>query len=209
MKRALILVDIQHDFLPGGALAVQDGDAIIPIAARLARDPRFDLVVATKDWHPVEHKSFAANHPGRKPFDVIDLDGIPQVLWPVHCVQHSQGATLAKAVEESLPATRALVVTKGENPQVDSYSAFFDNGRRIDTGLAGALRKHGIDEVVIAGLALDYCVKATALDAARLGFSTTVLIDATRAVEASPGDGDKAMTEMRSAGIRISRSADA
>src|SRR5262245_51197268 len=138
----LILVDIQNDFLPGGALAVPDGDAIVPIVNRIL--PRFDLVIATQDWHPVNHGSFAANHPGRKPFEQINLHGLPQTLWPVHCVQNTGGACFAPGLD-----TRriARVFPKGTDPQWDSYSGLFDNGRRSSTGLAERLKKQGADEL--------------------------------------------------------------
>jgi nicotinamidase/pyrazinamidase len=200
---ALILVDIQNDFLPGGALAVPEGDAVIPIANRL--QPHFDLVVATQDWHPANHASFAANHPGRCIGELIELDGLEQRLWPVHCVQESPGADLAPGLD-----TRRIVrvFQKGVDPHIDSYSGFFDNGHRRATGLGGYLQRRGVTDVFLAGLATDYCVKFTALDALRLGFNTTVIEDACRGVNLSPGDVTAALEEMQRSGARIVRSDD-
>jgi len=195
---ALILVDLQNDFLPGGALPVPHGDEVIPVANELQR--RFDLVVATKDWHPPNHGSFAANHPGKEPGDRIMLDGIEQILWPVHCVQNTHGAEFAAAFDTS---RIAHVFHKGINPQIDSYSTFFDNAHRRHTGLAHYLEKHEIKNIYLMGLALDYCVKYSALDAAKLGFKTHVVIDGCRGVELKRGDTHSAIDEMRRAGVKI------
>ena len=177
--RALLLIDIQNDFLPGGRLAVPAGDEIIPLVNALQL--RFDLVVATQDWHPAGHQSFASSHTGRAQFEQIDLHGLPQVLWPDHCTQASDGAALAPALQtERIEA----LFRKGMNPEIDSYSAFFDNGHRKSTGLADYLRGRGVTEVVVAGLAADYCVYYSALDALAAGFATTVITDATRAISA-------------------------
>lgn len=200
---ALILVDLQNDFLPGGALAVPQGDRVIPLANQLAA--RFPLVVATQDWHPASHGSFAAQHPGRRPGETIDLAGLPQVLWPVHCVQHTPGAAFAAALDTSR-ITRLF--PKGTDPTIDSYSGFFDNGHRKATGLGDYLRSQGVTDVTVLGLATDYCVKFTALDARRLGFGVTLVIDACRGVELAPGDCARAIDEMRTAGVRIVESAD-
>ncbi|MBI5533381.1 MAG: bifunctional nicotinamidase/pyrazinamidase [Deltaproteobacteria bacterium] len=196
--RVLILVDIQNDFLPGGALAVPRGDEVIEPANRIQSS--FDRVVATQDWHPRAHGSFASQHPGRKPGEVVELYGLQQVLWPEHCVQETQGAALAGGLTTT---AIARVFRKGMDPRVDSYSGFFDNGGKNDSGLAAWLREQGAREVVVCGLALDYCVKFTALDAARLGFRTRLLGDACRAVELSPGDGRRAIEEMQSAGVEL------
>jgi nicotinamidase/pyrazinamidase len=202
--RALILVDIQNDFLPGGALAVPHGDEVIPVANRVS--PRFELVVATQDWHPRDHGSFAANHPGKKVGDVIDLHGLPQVLWPVHCVQGTAGAALAPALDVSRVRK---VFQKGTDPAIDSYSGFFDNGHRRSTGLADYLREQGVTEVFVMGLATDYCVKFTALDAVqRAGLKTTLIEDGCRGVNLRPGDSDAAVAEMRAAGVHVLRSGD-
>jgi len=197
-RTALIVVDVQNDFLPGGALAVPHGDEVIPVINRLARG--FELVVATQDWHPPNHLSFAANHPGRTVGEVVELDGLKQVLWPVHCVQGTPGAELAAGLDS---ARIAHVVKKGTDPRVDSYSGFFDNGRRRDTGLNRWLRSQGVERVVVTGLATDYCVKATALDAAELGFETTVVTDACRAVNLSPDDEQQALDELQAAGVCV------
>jgi nicotinamidase/pyrazinamidase len=201
--KALIVVDVQNDFCPGGALAVREGDQIVPVINRIL--PRFDLVVATRDWHPRHHGSFAANHPGRQPGEVIELTGLPQVLWPVHCVAGTPGAQLHPGLDRS---RIDHVVHKGTDPAIDSYSGFFDNGRRAATGLDRLLRDHHIDEVYVCGLATDYCVKATALDAASHGFKTYLIEDASRGVELHPGDVQRAIEEMRANGVAVVRSDD-
>ena len=196
--RALILVDIQNDFMPGGALPVPDGTAVIEVANALAKE--FDLVVATQDWHPPDHESFASRHPGRAPGEVVDLHGLEQVLWPDHCVQGTYGAEFVDALDTSVIVA---VFRKGTDPQVDSYSGFFDNGRRKATGLADWLRTHSVDSVTIAGVATDYCVKWTALDAVREGFAVTVVADGCRGVEVTQGDSKRAFGEMRDAGVCV------
>ncbi len=198
---ALILVDIQNDFLPGGALPVPSGDEIIPIANTL--QSRFDLVVATQDWHPPSHGSFAANHPGQKVGDIVMLDGLRQLLWPVHCVQNTHGAAFPEELEVQLIRK---VVQKGVDPLIDSYSGFYDNGRRHETGLASYLKSNSVDTVYLAGLATDYCVKATALDAASLGFKTHLLVHACKGIDLNSGDVEAATNEMHHAGVIISRS---
>ncbi|MEO8410139.1 MAG: bifunctional nicotinamidase/pyrazinamidase [Propionivibrio sp.] len=181
MKDAvLILVDIQNDFLPGGALAVPGGDAIIPVVNRL--QPHFALVVATQDWHPPDHMSFATNHAGAKPFDQTTLHGSPQTLWPDHCVQGTPGAEFAPSLD--LRRVEAIF-RKGTDPEIDSYSGFFDNGRRKSTGLADYLRGKGVTSVYLVGLAGDICVWFTALDAARAGFRTTMVNDACQPLDAA------------------------
>lgn len=198
--RALLLVDLQNDFMPFGALPVIGGDSVVPIANALI--PRFSLVVASQDWHPAGHGSFASNHPGSSAGDVIDLAGVPQVLWPDHCVQDTPGASFHSALDI---AGIDHVVRKGTDPDVDSYSAFYDNDRRKDTGLAAFLEAHGAEDLVIMGLATDYCVRATVLDACGLGFAVTVIEDGCRGVEVSSGDSQRALGEMRSAGARVVR----
>jgi nicotinamidase/pyrazinamidase len=198
MLKTLILVDIQNDFLPGGALAVPQGDQVISIANRL--QPEFDLVVATQDWHPANHGSFAVNHPGKRVGEVIDLNGLAQTLWPVHCVQDTAGAELSQALHTQ-DITR--IFQKGSDPHVDSYSGFFDNGRRKDTGLGSFLWREGVDQVYVMGLATDYCVKFTALDSASLGFDTSVILDGCRGVNLQPGDIDRAIAEMHNTGITL------
>jgi nicotinamidase/pyrazinamidase len=200
---ALILVDIQNDFLPGGALGVPNGDEVIPVANCIA--PRFDLVVATQDWHPPDHGSFAANHPGKQPGDVVDLNGIEQILWPVHCVQDTPGAAFAGALDTSRVAR---VFQKGTDPAIDSYSTFFDNARRKATGLGDYLNERGVRDVYILGLATDYCVKFSALDAVELGFGTHVIADGCRAVNLEAQDEANAMAEMKRAGVIVVGSVD-
>lgn len=203
--RALILVDIQNDFLPGGALGVPDGDAVVPVANALLARLRVEHVVATQDLHPPRHGSFASSHPGRRPFEQGALGGQPQVLWPDHCVAGTAGAELAPGLDR---ARIGRIFPKGTDPTVDSYSGFYDNDRRRSTGLGDWLRGQGVDELLILGLATDYCVKATALDALRLGFGVTVVEDGCRAVEMRPGDGARALAELREAGARVRSSAE-
>ncbi len=198
MKRALIIIDVQNDFVPGGALPTRGGDEVVPVINRL--QPELELVVATQDWHPANHGSFASNHPGHKPGEVIDLHGLQQILWPDHCVQGSKGAELHPALDR---ARIAKVVQKGTDPAIDSYSAFFDNGRRKATGLEAYLREQQVTDVAIAGLATDYCVLWSARDAHSLGFRTHVIRDACRGVELQPGDIERAFAEMRSLGIEL------
>ena len=200
--RALILVDIQNDFVPGGALAVREGDLVVPIANRLM--PNFDLVVATQDWHPPDHGSFAANHPGRSIGEVIDLNGLPQVLWPVHCVQFTSGAAFVRGLEVE---RIQRVFQKGTNPGIDSYSGFFDNGHRRATGMGDWLSERGVRDVWVMGLATDYCVKFTAQDGIKLGFDVHLIEDGCRGVDLKPGDVSRAVEEMRQAGVRIIDSA--
>ena len=201
--KALILVDIQNDFLPGGALAVPEGDVIIPIANRL--QTVFPLVVATQDWHPANHGSFAAHHPGKNLFEQIDLNGLPQTLWPAHCVQGTAGAELAPALQRK---RIAKIFPKGTDPAIDSYSGLFDNGHRKSTGLGEWLKIQGVTEVFVCGLATDYCVKFTALDAAQFGFKTWFIVDASRGVNLRPDDVKNAIAEMNRAGIATRHSAD-
>ncbi|NVB78967.1 MAG: bifunctional nicotinamidase/pyrazinamidase [Kofleriaceae bacterium] len=199
--RALILVDLQNDFCPGGALAVERGHETIEVAKKLI--PQFDIVVATQDWHPPHHKSFAANNPGTKVGDVIELEGLPQVMWPAHCVQGTRGAEL----HDALPRDAITeVFRKGTDPAIDSYSGFFDNGHRKATGLGEWLVARGVDHVVVLGLATDYCVKFTALDARNLGLDVTLVEDGCRAVNLSPQDEAKAIAEMRAAGVKVTTS---
>ena len=196
--KALLLIDIQNDFLPGGALAVSEGDQVVTVANRLM--PRYELVVATQDWHPADHRSFASQHPGHAVGDVITLDGLDQILWPDHCVQGTFGAEFAPGLN-----TDGIqhVVQKGTDRDIDSYSGFFDNARRKTTDLEAYLRKQDVDEVHLVGLATDYCVKFTALDAVDLGFKTVVIEAGVRGVELTAGDCERALAEMRAAGIQI------
>ena len=201
--KALYIIDIQNDFCPGGALAVADGDQIIPIVNRL--QSKFDLVIMSQDWHPADHGSFAANHPGTNPGEIIDLNGLGQILWPVHCVQGSFGAEFKAGLETN---KAAAIFRKGTDRTIDSYSGFYDNGQRAATGAFGYLKELGVTDLYVAGLATDYCVKFTALDGNALGFNTHVIADACRGVNLQPGDVDEALDEMRTAGISIVQSAD-
>ena len=196
--RALLIIDVQNDFLPGGALAVPHGDEVVDAVNALI--PQYDVVVATQDWHPPNHQSFAAEHPQHGVGDVIRLGDLEQMLWPTHCVQGEHGADLAAGLNQT---DIDHVVRKGVDPSIDSYSAFFDNARRQSTGLAEYLRNRRVDEVHLAGLATDYCVKATALDAAELGFRVVLLQHAVRGVDLQPGDCLRAIEEMRAAGVEI------
>lgn len=199
--RALLLIDIQNDFMPTGSLPVREGDAVVPVANALM--PKFALVVATQDWHPADHGSFAVNHPGTKPGDVIELGGVPQVLWPPHCVQNTAGAHFH-------PELNVLdiddVVRKGTDAAVDSYSGFFDNARRHKTGLDELLKGRDVDELVILGLATDYCVRATCLDGLELGYAVTLVEDGCRAVDLAAGDGERAIAQVHDAGAAVARS---
>ena len=205
MTTGLLLIDIQPDFFPGGALAVGDGDHILTGVTQLMNDQTFEVVVATQDWHPADHVSFASNNPGKTPFEVIDLHGHPQTLWPDHCVQGSAGAQL----HPELNWDRIdLILRKGTDPSVDSYSAFRNNfnaeGDRPATGLSGYLHARGVHEVTLAGLARDYCVAWSAEDAVSEGFATRIRWDLTRSVDPS-GDNELAK-HLTSLGATIARS---
>ena len=184
--KALILIDIQNDFIPGGALPVPSGDEIISVVNKL--QGKFPLVIATQDWHPPGHKSFASSHPGKSVFETISLDGLEQVLWPDHCIQGSFGAEF----HAGLHTTRIeAIFRKGTDPTIDSYSGLYDNGHRKSTGLAGYLRERGVTEVFVCGLAADYCVFFTARDLLTEGFATYFIEDATRPIS------DEGMQEAR------------
>lgn len=199
--KALIIIDVQYDFLPGGALAVNEGDQIIPVINQLQK--KFEFIVATQDWHPADHGSFAANHKGKNPGDFIQLGNVEQVLWPVHCVQDSRGAEFHRDIDQT---KWSHIIRKGTNPYVDSYSGFFDNDRRENTGLSQYLKENGVEEVVVTGLATDYCVKFTVLDAIKEGFEATVVTDATKGVNLSPQDYDSAIKEMVKSGAEAKSS---
>jgi nicotinamidase/pyrazinamidase len=198
---ALLLVDIQNDFCAGGALAVPDGDAVVPVANALGR--RFERVVATQDWHPPTHLSFASNHVGKQPYELSELDGLPQVLWPPHCVQGTRGAEFHPALERS---RIERVFQKGTDERIDSYSGFYDNGQRKATGLGDYLKHAGVTDLIVLGLATDYCVKWTALDARRLGFGVRVVEDGCRGVALTRESVPNAFAEMIAAGVRIVQS---
>ena len=193
---ALLVIDVQNDFCPGGALAVEDGDAIIPRINAMMDD--FEAVILTQDWHPGDHSSFADSHPGKAPFEMIDMDYGPQVLWPVHCVQGTPGA----AFHPDLRTDADLIIRKGFRRGIDSYSAFFENDHETPTGLDGYLRTRGIDRLTMVGLALDFCVNFSAVDAARLGFDVTVDLNATRAIDLN-GSLANARAGMLEAGVTL------
>lgn len=176
--KTLIVVDLQKDFIPGGYLPVPKGDEIVTLINGIVS--KFDLVVATQDWHPANHLSFASNHEGRKPFEEIMLDGLTQTLWPDHCVQGSDGANFAPGFDDRRVEA---IFRKGTDPRIDSYSGFFDNGHRKSTGLADYLRGRGVRELYVCGLASEYCVLYTALDAIAQGFDTYYIADLTRALD--------------------------
>ena len=201
-SEVLLVVDVQNDFMPDGALAVARGDEIVPLVNQLAR--RFSHVVLTQDWHPPSHVSFAANHAGRQPFEMMTLPYGEQVLWPTHCVQNTPGAALHADLD--IPHARA-VIRKGHHAGVDSYSAFLEADRTTPTGLAGYLRDTGVTRVWCCGLATDYCVAWSALDARAAGFEVAVIEDATRAIDLN-GSLDNAWREMRAAGVERVQSAD-
>ena len=195
MTSALLVIDMQYDFCPGGALAVPGGDSIVPgINAAMAA---FPAVILTQDWHPAGHSSFASEHPGKAPFDMVEMPYGPQVLWPDHCIQGSRGA----AFHEDLDTARAdLIIRKGMNPDIDSYSAFFENDHATPTGLHGYLQTRGLTDLTLVGLATDFCVKFSGLDAARLGYRVTLRQDLVRGIDLD-GSLDAAMGEMRAAGV--------
>jgi len=201
--KALIIVDLQNDFIPGGALPVRHSDEVIPLANELQR--RFELVLATQDWHPPDHGSFAANHPGKKPGDRIMLDGIEQILWPVHCVQNTRGAEFASTFDTS---RIARIFHKGIEPRIDSYSTFFDNAHRRETGLSDYLKERSIKDIYLMGLALDYCVKYSVLDSRQLGLNTHVILDGCRGIGLELGDLDRALDEMKHAGAVLLQSSE-
>lgn len=198
--KALILVDIQNDFCPGGNLAVKDGDKIIPLVNQLQKQKDYDLIIATQDFHPKNHKSFASNNSGKSVGDLVELNGQVQVMWPDHCVQGSIGAEFHKDLDMN---KIVKIFKKGTNPEVDSYSGFFDNDHKSSTGLGEYLKSKNILMVDVVGLALDYCVKATAMDANNLGFITTVIVPATRAVNLNVDDDLKAIAELKKSGVLI------
>ncbi len=197
---ALLIIDVQNDFCPGGALAVEDGSAIVPLINRL--QSKFPLKVMTQDWHPAEHTSFADNHADAQPFSMIDMPYGPQVLWPTHCVQGSRGADFHDELETD---NVALIVRKGFRKEIDSYSAFFENDRTTPTGLTGYLREQGMTSLVMTGLATDFCVRFSAVDAAKLGFDVSVVSDACRAIDMDGSLGD-AMRDFEENGVKITTS---
>ena len=194
--RTLIIIDVQNDFIPGGALAVPGGDEIVPLINRL--QPKFDLVIATQDWHPEGHASFASSHLGKKQFESIKIDGLDQVLWPDHCVQNSEGAEFHPDLDT---ARVEAIFRKGTNPKIDSYSGFYDNAHLKSTGLAGYLREKGVKELYFCGLAAEFCVFFSLKDALEEGFQATLIEDATRALDNDQFD--KAKAEIRQKGGKL------
>lgn len=198
MSQALIVIDVQNDFCPGGALAVPEGDQVVaPINALIAEA---DLVILSQDWHPANHSSFADNHKGASPFDMITLDYGEQTLWPAHCIQGSKGAEFHAGLNV---AAADAIIRKGTRPSIDSYSTFFENDRKTPTGLVGLLRERGVTSVCLTGLALDYCVAYSALDAAQQGFDVTVVQHATRAID-NNGSLEHARRAMLEQGVNLS-----
>ncbi len=198
MVKALILVDLQNDFFEGGALDVPESNSIIPVINGILN--LFSLVVFTKDWHPEGHISFASSHKGKKEFDSIKIDGLVQILWPEHCIQNSFGSRIHDRIKVR---EDAIFITKGSDKYVDSYSGFYDNHKKHSTGLGDLLKMKNATDIYICGLATDYCVKYTALDSAEYNFNTWLIIDASKAVNMTPGDSDKALCEMESKKIKI------
>jgi nicotinamidase/pyrazinamidase len=200
---ALIIVDMQNDFCPGGALAVPEGDEIVPVINKLSY--KFKRIIATQDWHPPNHVSFALNHPGKKEFDIINYEGIEQVLWPKHCVPGTEGA-------EFNPGLNAekfdLILRKGNNPKIDSYSAFRENDKKTLTGLEGYLKNLNVKRTYFCGLALDYCVFYSSMDSKELGFETYVIIDGTKGIDSPEGNIEESLNVMRKKGIEIVESND-
>jgi nicotinamidase/pyrazinamidase len=200
-KTALIFIDLQNDFFPGGSLGVPGADAIFPLANTI--QDRFNLVIATQDWHPKNHKSFANNHPSHKIFETVVLNGLPQVLWPDHCVQDTKGAELHSSLRRD---KIHKIIHKGTDPEIDSYSAFFDNAHQKETKLNQFLKEKGIDTVYIMGLATDYCALYTVLDAVHLGYETYLIEDGCFGINQKPNDVANAIEQMKSVGAIIIKS---
>jgi len=202
-KNALLIIDIQNDFCPGGALPVPEGDQVITVINSIVK--KFYKVIATQDWHPINHISFARNHPGKKEYEEIEVSGIKQVLWPIHCVPGTKGAEFHP---DLIADNFDLILRKGNNPKIDSYSAFRENDKKTITGLNGYLKELDIKQVFICGLALDYCVFYSAMDSKEMGFDTYVILDATRGIDSPPGSIENALNSMRNSGIKIIKSTD-
>jgi nicotinamidase/pyrazinamidase len=200
MKNALIVVDVQNDFCDGGALEVKKGNEVIPVINKLIKTQIFDFIIATQDWHPRDHKSFASNHKNKNIYDVIKLNGIEQVLWPDHCIQRTKGARFHNDLDLG---KKYYVFKKGKNPNIDSYSGFYDNDHKTSTGLNEFLTKNKIIEVYITGLATDYCVKFTALDSVKEGYKTYIIKEAIRGVNINKDDSKKALKEMKEKGCKV------
>ena len=199
MKKALIIVDIQNDFCKGGSLEVADGEKIIPYINHLMKTNNYDEIILTQDFHPAEHKSFAVNN-GKSVGEIIDLNGISQTMWPVHCVQGTSGVEFHPDLEQN---KATYIIKKGMNPEIDSYSAFFDNQKLIDTGLSNYLKSKNIETVEIVGLALDYCVKYTCIDAVLEGFKVVLHFKGTKAVNLHPDDAKNTVFELLEKGVSV------
>jgi nicotinamidase/pyrazinamidase len=200
MKTALIVVDVQNDFCFGGALEVKSGNKIIPVINNLVKSEKFDFIIATQDWHPKNHKSFASNHKNKNFYDLIMLNGIAQVLWPDHCIQRTKGSRFHK---DLILGKNFKIFKKGTNPEIDSYSGFYDNDHKSSTGLAEFLKKNNVEKIFITGLATDYCVKYTAIDSIKEGFKTFVIKDAVKGVNIAKDDSKNSFTEMKEKGIKL------
>lgn len=199
----LLVIDVQNDFCPEGSLAIGDGDQVVPVVNRVAAE--FNRVIATQDWHPYDHVSFAKNHPGKHLHDVVDVNGIKQVLWPAHCVQGTDGADFHPALNTE---HFSLILRKGTDSKIDSYSAFQENDKRTSTGLEGYLRGLRIEHVYLCGLATDYCVFYSAMDAVHLGFRACIIIDACRGVDVPDGNIEKSLKKMKEHGIAVVNSSE-
>ena len=199
MKKALIVVDIQNDFCKGGSLEVADGEKIIPYINHLMKTNNYDEIIFTQDFHPTEHKSFAVNN-GKSVGEIIELNGISQTMWPVHCVQGTSGVEFHPDLEKN---KATYIIKKGMNPEIDSYSAFFDNQKLIDTGLSNYLKSKDIETVEIVGLALDYCVKYTCIDAVLEGFKVVLHFKGTKAVNLHPDDAKNTVFELLEKGVSV------
>jgi nicotinamidase/pyrazinamidase len=199
MKKILIIVDIQNDFCPNGNLAVKDGDLIIPYVNKLIRSKDYDFIVATKDWHPKDHKSFASNN-NKAVGEFIKLNGVLQILWPDHCIKGTVGSQLHSELDQD---NIDFIFTKGSNKEIDSYSSFFENDYKTKTGLDEFLKAKSVTDIDVVGLALDYCVKATAIDAQSLGYNTTVFLEGTKAVNIKEGDDKQAIELLRSKKVKV------
>lgn len=198
MKKCLIIVDPQNDFMTNGALAVPNAEEIIPVINNLL--PKFELIIFTKDWHPENHKSFASQHKNKKPFDIIELNGLEQVLWPDHCINNEKGSEFHDDIDFNRINGKFYIFKKGMDPEVDSYSGFYDNGRKYSTGLADFLKEKGVEETYLVGLALDFCLEYTAIDSAMEGFETVVIKDGTRPLNS---DISNTLNKFREAGVKM------
>jgi nicotinamidase/pyrazinamidase len=201
--KALVIVDMQNDFMPGGALGVPSANEVVPIINVLVS--KFPLIVATMDWHPPDHVSFVSSHPGKKIGDIVKVGDVDQILWPVHCVRNTHGAELVSSIDKT---SFASIFYKGTDKNIDSYSAFFDNARRKSTGLGDYLKSRGINEVFFAGLTTEYCVLYSTMDAVDLGFTVSVIADACRPINLDARDEQRALEAMAAKGAKIVKSSD-